>query len=129
MAALVTTGALLSCTFGTAPGSLAGISRQICLAEGKPAAVIQDTGMNIQITSFGMCTSLANPRVAAATAAALGVLMPQPCMVAAGGTWIPTAPSVLIGGAPCLTSDSQLMCAGGMGMITVTDPGQMKVII
>ena len=129
MAALVTAGALLSCTFGTAPGRLAAVSQQLCLAGGKPAAVIRDTGMNVQLTPFGMCTSLANPRVAAATAAALGVLTPQPCMVMAAGTWIPTAPAVLISGTPCLTSDSQLMCAGGMGMITVTDPGQMKVIL
>ncbi len=34
----------------------------------------------VNISPFGVCVSLANPAVAAATSAALGVLAPQPCI-------------------------------------------------
>ena len=116
------------CTFGTAPGNVNVTSQMGCLVEGKPVATIQDAQIQ-NITPFGMCTSLANPQVAAATAAALGVLTPQPCMLVAAGTWIPTKPSVLIGGKPCLTSDCKLICANGGGTISIVAPGQVKAII
>lgn len=129
MGMMVVQGASLACMFGTAPGSLCGTSQMTCMAQNRPAAGIQDTGTGVHITPFGMCTSLANPQVAAATAAALGALTPQPCIPAAAGTWLPANPRVLLGTAPCLTSDSQLMCANGMGMIRVVSPGQTKVIV
>ncbi len=72
---------------------------------------------------------MANPQVAAATAAALGVLTPQPCMLVAAGTWVPANPAVLVGGAPCLTSESQLVCGNGMGTIMITSPGQTTIVI
>ncbi len=96
--------------------------------EGKPAATIQDA-QPANITPFGMCTSLLNPQVAAATAAAMGVLTPQPCMLVPAGTWTPMKPGVLLGGQPCLTRDSTLMCSNGGGMISITVPGQMKAVI
>ena len=126
MGQLITGGAVCTCTFGTAPGNLNVTSQVTCLAEGKPAATIQD-GTTANITPFGMCTTLSNPQVAAATAATMGVLTPQPCLMVTAGTWIPTNPGVLIGGKPCLTSDSKLMCSYG-GCISITMPGQMKVI-
>lgn len=127
MGQLVTTGAVLTCTFGTAPGNLNVTSQMTCLLEGKPAATIQDaTAANI--TPFGMCTTLSNPQVAAATAAALGVLTPQPCVMVAAGGWLPTKPDVIIGGKPCLTGDSKLMCSYG-GCISITSPGQIKTIV
>lgn len=127
MGQLVTSGAVCMCTFGTAPGNLMVTSQVTCLAEGKPAATIQDS-TPANITPFGMCTTLSNPQVAASTAAALGVLTPQPCLLVAAGTWIPTKPTVVIGGKPCLNSDSKLMCSYG-GCISITNPGQMKVIV
>lgn len=129
MGVLVVKGAVLACTFGAAPGMLKGTSQMKCLADGKPAATIQDIGANVHIAPFGMCSSLANPQVASATAAALGVLTPQPCMPVSAGTWIPVKPGVLTGGVPCLCSDSQLICANGMGIITVKSPGQTKVLV
>jgi len=128
MALIVATGATAVCTFGTAPGTVSVTSQATCLVEGKPAATIQDA-QAVNITPFGMCTSLANPQVAAATAAALGVLTPQPCMLVPAGTWIPTKPTVLIGGNPCLTNDCKLMCANGAGSISIVSPGQVKAVI
>ncbi|MCL2068830.1 MAG: DUF4280 domain-containing protein [Oscillospiraceae bacterium] len=77
---------------------------------------------------FGVCNSLSNPAVAAATAAALGVLTPQPCIPATAAPWAPGSTSVLIGGVPALESNSKLMCNWG-GTIQVTSPGQTKTII
>lgn len=127
MAEIVVTGASALCSFGTAPGTISATSQTACLVEGKPAATIQDA-QPANITPFGMCTSLLNPQVAAATAAALGVLTPQPCMLVPAGTWTPTKPGVLVGGQPCLTRDSRLLCSNGGGVINITFPGQIKTI-
>ena len=43
-----------------------------------PAGVVTDVGA-ASVPPFGLCTSMANPQVAAATAAAQNVLTPQPC--------------------------------------------------
>ncbi len=125
MSLLCAVGANLLCSFGTAPAPLKVTSQSIVLCEGKPAATIQDAAPMSNIGPFAMCTSLANPQVAAATAAALGVLTPQPCIPAPAGIWIPTKPKVLIGGKPCLTQDCKLMCSYA-GSISITLPGQTK---
>ena len=114
------------CTMGTAPAPLKVTSQSKVLAEGKPAATIQDAAAMTNVGPFGMCTSLANPAVASATAAALGVLTPQPCTLMPAGIWIPTKPKVLIDGKPCLTQDCKMMCAYA-GSISITLPGQTKV--
>lgn len=129
MGALVVSGGTAVCTFGTAPGTINATAQSICFGCSKPVATIKDTAANVNITPFGMCMSMANPQVAAATAAALGVLTPQPCMPAAAGTWIPANPTVLVGGAPCLTGDSRLVCGNGMGTIAITFPGQTTIVI
>ncbi|MBR4515656.1 MAG: DUF4280 domain-containing protein [Lachnospiraceae bacterium] len=128
MGQVVTTGAQLMCSFGTTPGNLTATNQQTVLIEGKPAATLSDTAPMVNITPFGMCTSLANPQVAAATAAALGVLTPQPCIPAPAGTWIPSQSTVLAGGTPCLTNDCKLMCSYA-GSISIVNPGQVKASI
>ena len=126
MSLLAEVGANLMCTMGTAPAPLKVTSQSKVLAEGKPAATIQDAAAMTNVGPFGMCTSLANPAVASATAAALGVLTPQPCTLMPAGIWIPTKPKVLIDGKPCLTQDCKMMCAYA-GSISITLPGQTKV--
>ena len=128
MAEIVVTGASAVCSFGTTPGTVCGGSQAVCMVGGKPAATIQDAQPS-SITPFGMCNSLANPQVAAATAAAMGVLTPQPCVLVPAGAWTPTKPGVLIGGQPCLTRDSTLLCGNGGGTISITDPGQVKAVV
>ena len=119
-------GATTLCTMGTAPAPIKVTSQTKVLTEGKPAATIQDSAPMTNVGPYGMCTSLVNPAVAAATAAALGVLTPQPCTPVPAGTWIPTKPKVLLGGRPCLTQDCKLVCAYA-GQISITLPGQTKV--
>lgn len=127
MSMLVGMGANAMCSFGTGPAPIRVTSQQMILAEGKPAATIQDCQPNVNIGPFAMCTTPTNPQVAAATAAALGVLTPQPCIPVPAGTWIPTHPTVLVDGKPCLTQDCSMMCAYG-GNISITLPGQTTVM-
>jgi hypothetical protein len=75
-----------------------------------------------------MCTSLANPTVASATAAALGVLTPMPCVPQTMTPWAPGSPNVIIGSYPALNNSSKLNCAYG-GIISITNPGQTKVMV
>jgi hypothetical protein len=74
----------------------------------------------VNIPTFGMCRSPANPTVAAATAAALGVLTPMPC-VPVTTPWTPGVATVLLRGMPALDASSKCMCAYG-GQISVTTP-------
>jgi len=80
------------------------------------------------IVPFCLCTSPSNPLVAAATAAALGVLTPMPCLPCTLSPWILGSPSVTYGGLTVLTDSSKLMCAFG-GVISVVYAGQIKVTL
>ena len=119
----VVTGAVINCTFGMSPGQLIGLSK--VLIGGAPALTIKDTVPIMNVTPCGMCQSMANPTVASATAAALGVLTPMPCVPAPVGMWI-CAGTPLICGVPGLSTDGTLTCAYG-GSIAIRDPGQKTV--
>jgi hypothetical protein len=69
-------GASMMCSFGAAPSTLVVLPTNKVLAT-TPAANIMDNKPIVNIPPFGVCMSLANPTVAAATAAALGVLTPH----------------------------------------------------
>ena len=126
MSELVAMEAQCVCTMGQAPAPIKVTSQQVVLTEGKPTATITDCAGMSNVGPFGLCTSLANPAVAAATAAALGVLTPQPCTPVPAGTWIPTKPKILVSGKPVLCSDCKMMCAYA-GSISIVNPGQFKV--
>lgn len=127
MGLLVTGGAVLTCSFGAAPSTLTVLPVNHTLVN-MPAANIMDNVPMLNILPFGVCTSLANPTVAAATAAALGVLTPMPCIPATVAPWIVGTPTVLIGNMPCLNSDSKLMCMWA-GCISIGFAGQVKVTV
>lgn len=127
MGFLVTSGAVLSCTFGAAPSTLNVLPVNHVLAS-MPAANIIDQIPMLNILPFGVCSSMANPMVAAATAAALGVLTPMPCIPVTVAPWAAGAPKVLIGNMPALSSDSKLMCCWG-GCISISFAGQVKVTV
>lgn len=126
MALLVTGGATTLCSFGAAPGTLnvvpAGMTAGLA-----PIATVTDIVPFANVTPFAMCTSLANPAVASATAAALGVLTPMPCTPVIPAPWQPGSPTVQVLGRPALTNLSTCMCAYG-GVITISVPGQATVV-
>lgn len=115
----VGTSAKMTCPFamgGTAPFA-ASPSRKT-FVEGKPMGNVLDFVSMTNIPSFGVCSTLTNPAVAAATSAALGVLTPQPCVPVITGPWHPGKPDVLVEGAPALLRTDTCQCAWG-GVITI----------
>jgi len=113
---------MLSCTMGAAPCVFAAqkLPGAPQVMGSLPAATIADfTPMNIP--TFGMCQSLANPQVAAATAAAFGVLTPMPCVPSVVAPWAPPSTCTKANAIPLATVQSQCLCAFG-GMISVQTP-------
>ena len=123
----VCAGAMMLCSFGVAPSSLVVLPVNRTMT-GAPAANIMDNKPMVNIPPFGMCSSPANPMVAAATAAALGVLTPMPCIPVTAAPWAPGSPTVLIGNMPALNNSSKLMCNWG-GVIQITVPGQFTTMV
>ena len=128
MANQVVLGALCQCTFGAAPSALNVIPKSMTNAQNMPAASVMDNIPLANILPFGVCSSLANPMVAAATSAALGVLTPMPCIPATSAPWVPGSPKTMIGGFPALNDSSKLMCNWG-GVISINFAGQVTVQI
>ena len=124
----VSTGATLLCTFGMAPGAFIATGSATTFAGGPPAGTIMDNKPFANISGFAMCNSLANPTVSAATAAAMGVLTPMPCIPATVAPWAPGATKTMIGKIPALHNGCSLMCTWG-GKISVVVPGQMKLMV
>ena len=118
---------MLQCSFGAAPSSLVVLPANRVLTN-TPDANIMDNKPLVNILPFGMCSSIANPTVAAATAAAAGVLTPMPCVPVTPAPWVPGAPTVLLGSMPALDNSSKLMCTWG-GVIQVVNPSQTTVMI
>ena len=121
-------GASMMCSFGMAPSSLVVLPTNKVLTSEVPDANIMDHIPMTNIMPFGMCMSPANPVVASATAAALGVLTPMPCIPATLSPWVPGALTVLLGNAPALDNVSTLMCMWG-GVISFVTPGEFTVEI
>lgn len=118
-------GATLTCSFGMAPSALTVLPVARVMSK-MPMASIMDQVPMVNILPFGMCSSLANPTVASATAAALGVLTPMPCIPVTTAPWTPGSPTVTVGGKPCLNNSSQCMCVYG-GIIQIQNPGTTDV--
>ncbi|WP_133513281.1 DUF4280 domain-containing protein [Candidatus Thiosymbion oneisti] len=124
MAMHVCSGATLQCSFGSTPSILTVLPTNRMMIGYMPAANIMDHKPMVNILPFGMCTSLANPTVASATAAAAGVLTPMPCIPVTPAPWAPGSPTVILGKMPALNNTSKLMCNWG-GVISVIAPGQV----
>jgi len=119
-------GAMIMCSFGLAPSTLSVVAPRP-IVEGRPVATITDVAPGANIAPFGMCESLANPTVAAATAAALGALTPMPCVPVVPAPWIPMAPQTMAGGAPVLVAGSTCVCVYG-GSISLAMPGAVRTM-
>jgi Domain of unknown function (DUF4280) len=124
-------GAQMMCTFGMAPSALVVLPvGKFTFTDQMPDANIMDHIPMTNIMPFGMCMSPSNPTVAAATAAALGVLTPMPCIPATPAPWVTGAisPPVVLGNQPSLDNVSTLNCIWG-GVITFVTPGEFTVNI
>lgn len=126
MGCIVSANAMMSCSFGLAPSAFQPTCNPTIMAKGIVGCAMDVTPANIP--PFGMCTSMMNPAVITATAAAMGVLTPQPCTLIAAGMWITPKMNILLKTAPVLTTDAKLMCAFG-GVIQFSNSPSMKVKI
>ena len=124
----VSSGAMMMCTFGAAPSTLTVLPVGKVMVGGPPGANIMDNKPMVNVAPFGVCMSIANPTVASATAAALGVLTPMPCIPNTAAPWVVGAPTVMLANMPALNNSSSLMCNWG-GVIKVTVPGQFTTMI
>ena len=119
----VVTGALMTCSFGVAPSTFIATPRPV-MSSYMTVGIITDNIPLANILPFGMCTSLANPSVASATSAALGVLTPMPCIPNTPSPWVPGSPTHIVTGIPALNDTCKLMCLWA-GVISITYPGQV----
>lgn len=125
MLRLVAKGAKLRCQDGTTPCTLRVANTQY-VVDGSAIANVEDHQVATNIAGFGMCRSLQNPSVAAATSAANGVLTPMPCQPPAFTPWVPGARFIyqeLSGGRSvrALTNDSTCRCGFGPE-VAIDDP-------
>ncbi len=121
-------GASMQCSMGAAPSSLVVLPTNRVLTQNVPDANIMDHIPMVNIMPFGVCSSPAFPATAAATAAALGVLTPMPCVPATPAPWITGAPTVLLANFPTLDNVSKLMCVFG-GVIQFVTAGEETVMV
>jgi hypothetical protein len=120
-------GATLQCTFGMAPSTLMVLPDKK-VVNLMPLATILDNKPLVNVMPFGMCSSLSNPTVASATAAAMGVLTPMPCIPVLTAPWTPGCTTCMIGNSPALNNSCKLLCAYG-GSISILNPGQTTIQI
>lgn len=120
-------GAVLKCPFGTMPSNFV-VTPEKKVVSKQPLATIDCNKPMVNILPFGMCSSMANPQVATATSAAMGVLTPMPCVPVISAPWAPGSPTVLVGGKPAVGQNSKLMCNWG-GAIQAVNPGTTNITV
>ncbi len=119
-------GAELQCSMGSATSALTILPTNLVNTTSLSAATVMDYVPLLNIMSFGQCSSPSNPLVAAATAAALGVLTPQACIPCTVSPWTPGSATVKIGNMNALDDASSLVCMWA-GSISINDPGEQDV--
>ncbi len=119
MPKLVVRGATLRCNQGTSTGSLS-LRRTPMTADDSVLATVDDYKPIVNIPAFGQCSSMANPQVASATAAAQGNLQRMPCIPVTTGAWSPGSNLSDIDGVKALTDDSTCSCNWN-GTISISD--------
>src|SRR6202012_6302377 len=94
---------------------------------GAPPATRQGFPPMVNTPPSGMCGTMSNPTVAAATAAKLGAFTPAPCVPVTTSPWTPGATKVMVDGQPALHSGCTTMCAWG-GVISISSPGNKGTV-
>lgn len=124
----VVNGAKLMCSFGAAPSTLVVLPVRRVNVANQPSATIMDHKPMVNILPFGTCMSMANPAVASATAAAMGVLTPMPCVPNTPTPWSPGGITVNNTNEVTLDNPSICNCVFG-GVITISYPGQTQTMV
>ena len=106
MKPVVIQGTLLKCSFGNAPVPIMVLPDKKVRSR-LPVAVKTDHIPLLNILPFGMCSNPANPMVIAATAAAMGVLTPVPCIPCTVQDWTGASEKVKVKGNPALNMHSR----------------------
>lgn len=115
-------GAELQCNCGDNNSIYTVLPTKKVSINNKPLAVISDTKPMINIKPFGLCKSMANPTVAAATAANRGKLQKMPCVPNIVETWSEGIKHFLAKEqTPCNLSKVKCLYSG---LIRVVDSGQ-----
>jgi hypothetical protein len=128
MPLLAAEGAILACDKGTQPSPLGVIAVDPQVrAVTKLAAEITDWKPALNIRPFGMCSSMGNPAVQAATEQNKGVLTPQPCTPNVTSEWS-GATIVTIRKKPAIFVGSSTSCKFG-GSIEIKDAVQKIVTV
>lgn len=124
----VVNGAKLMCSFGAAPSTLVVLPIRRVNVANQPSATIMDHKPMVNILPFGTCMSMGNPAVASATAAAMGVLTPMPCVPNTPTPWSPGGITVNNTNEVTLDNPSICNCVFG-GVITISYPGQTQTMV
>jgi hypothetical protein len=119
MGQFLVNGAVLTCSFGVAPCNLVVSAPKVASGGNHMANIMDYTSANVP--TFSMCTSMANPAVAAQSGA------PTVCTPAIVAPWSPGIPTVLVRNMPAVDNTCKLNCSFG-GVINVAFAGQVKVI-
>lgn len=128
MGQLVVNNAVCTCAMGVAPCSLVVLPIHMTTGSKQPAANIMDHVPFLNVPGFSMCNSMANPAVAAATAAKFGVFTPAACIPTLPASWVPGAIKTKVGKMPALDSSSVLNCAYG-GVISIAFAGEVTITV
>ena len=125
MAKYVCNGATLKCSMGLTPSTLIVIPPTVTTEKQQMANMMDYVPMT-NIPSFGLCNATANPAVAAATSAALGVHTSAPCVPNIVSPWVGCKTTLFVRTSPALIKNSSLMCVWS-GKIEVISEGQSTV--
>jgi hypothetical protein len=124
MPELLTTGALLTCSFGLAPMPFtAQQNPEKSTIEGMPVATIMEFVPDESIPDFVTCTSAENPEVIAAMGA------PVPCTPVIATPWEPGSTVTSLLGLPAATAAAKCMCLLGGGEISVLEPAEFCTVV
>jgi len=116
----------IQCLFGAMPTPLIVLPDRTITAEFMLMGNISDMIPFANIETFGECVSLTNPEVIIATAAAMGVLTPMPCVPIVTDPWVSEAMTVLVEIMPAIDTTAVVMCIWA-GAIHIDEPGNATV--
>ncbi len=123
---LLTLGTMLGCKpWGAAPMPMGVLPTNRIMTSKMPTATMKDIVPFLNIPSFVMCTSKANPAVIAVMAATFGAVQQFACIPAPAMPWMMAGMRAPGGKVPLVTKSACTMCMWA-GTIAPQAPAQMQ---